>query len=703
MVTSELRTTEIVGFGRGLTVRSVVIGLVLLFTGTVIADLTWLYTSKGGTINAFFLPFFYIVLVNELVGRLNKKLRLSGPELVCIFPAMLINNSIKYMPKGALSGGEAVIGFVEKTLAVFGYGLNTADMADYFRRMTPSFMFPKSEFAISAWYNGLLPGQEVPWGEFIAPITYWSIYTTLTYFLCLFLAFGIYGRMWAEVEKLPFPLSLPMIFMVNNALDVDPSTNKSRWFDLKNTSIKVFWIAFFMGALLAAIPVLGEVIPPLAVYGAFAWGEQPILFEGLAALMPGAMAKGVFQVDQIALWMLLPNNVLLTCIVAYIVFGVLYQWLGVLTGVLPYNPGMEFLWNWEDIPANWYPFPYRAVGVLGMMVGLGVITLWTLRRRIADIINALKGKDIMEYGLSLRLISYFGIFVMLAILAFFIGSGAPALIAVWMLILAIIYYTALARVTSSLWWHVDDFMGTGGLAYIYPLGSALGYWTEQVPSGGNPSYEWFITGNLIVPFNNCWTLRVNGFGPGALTGFYKIAYETKTNLKDAFFAIIYIAILGSFAAFAWRVWLYYHGGGMVHAGGWSWTQWWKGGYNIWGAWSYMPFGETNWQPSLTFGATGFIIILVVYYLRGKFAWFFVDPTALAMSMAVGLEWTWLSGLVALVIKLILIRTMGLRRFESYVIPIAAGVSLGFGAPLLFAGLIEFFGVILPKFLSFYVP
>ncbi|MEM2922299.1 MAG: DUF6785 family protein, partial [Candidatus Bathyarchaeia archaeon] len=150
MVTSELRTTEIVGFGRGLTVRSVVIGLVLLFTGTVIADLTWLYTSKGGTINAFFLPFFYIVLVNELVGRLNKKLRLSGPELVCIFPAMLINNSIKYMPKGALSGGEAVIGFVEKTLAVFGYGLNTADMADYFRRMTPSFMFPKSEFAISA-------------------------------------------------------------------------------------------------------------------------------------------------------------------------------------------------------------------------------------------------------------------------------------------------------------------------------------------------------------------------------------------------------------------------------------------------------------------------------------------------------------------------------------------------------------------------
>lgn len=95
--------------------------------------------------------------------------------------------------------------------------------------------------------------------------------------------------------------------------------------------------------------------------------------------------------------------------------------------------------------------------------------------------------------------------------------------------------------------------------------------------------------------------------------------------------------------------------------------------------------------------------MVVYYLRGKFAWFFIDPTALAMSMAVGLEWTWLSGLIALVIKLVLIRTMGLRRFESYVIPIAAGISLGFGAPLLFAGLIEFFGVILPKFFSFYVP
>ena len=42
----------------------------------------------------------------------------------------------------------------------------------------------------------------------------------------------------------------------------------------------------------------------------------------------------------------------------------------------------------------------------------------------------------------------------------------------------------------------------------------------------------------------------------------------------------------------------------------------------------------------------------------------------------------------------------ISRFQK---PIAAGVALGFGAPLLFAGLIEFFGVILPKFFSFYVP
>lgn len=697
-------STVEVEFRRGLTLRSAVIGLLLLVLAVPISVMTWLYTSKGGTINAFWLPFLYIILLNELIGRVNPKLRLSGQELVVIFPALLLVNSIKYMPKGALSGGEAVIGFVEKTLiAAIAGQVVSPELASYWRSMVPSFMAPKSDLALRIINEGLRPGEALPWGEFAVPIIYWSIYTTLTYFLCIWLAFGVYGRRWVEVERLPFPLSQPMIFAVNSAMDIDASTNKSRWFNLGIAHYKIFWVAFFIGAIASAIPILGEIIPPLAVYGAFAWGEQPILLEWLPSVAPGAMAKGVLQVDQIGLWLLLPTNMLVTCVVAYVIFGVLYQAIGVQMGIIPYNPGMEFLWNWEDIPANWYPFPYRAVGVTGMMVGLGIISLFYLRDRFAELFGALRGADRSEYGLSLRGLALLGIVIMVAIILFFTASGVPFIISIIMLAMAIIYYTALARVTSTLWWHVDDLVGTGGYSYIYAPGAALGYWPWTTPPEGN-NYAAFATGMLATPFNDCWTLRVNGLSPGGASGLYKIAYETRTNLRDVLVMAMVFAGLGTVMTYVWEIWFLAHGGGFSRTNSWgSWVHWWKTGYSITGDWNYMPFGATSPNEVWPFAITGIVLVFLVWWLRTKFAWFFIDPTALTMSMAVGLEWTWLSGLVALVIKLVLVRVMGVRRFEQYVMPIATGIALGFGAPILLAGIIEFSNVIVPRFMAYYIP
>jgi hypothetical protein len=42
---------------RGLTARSILIGAILVIVAQAIGDMTWLYTSKGGTINAFWIPF----------------------------------------------------------------------------------------------------------------------------------------------------------------------------------------------------------------------------------------------------------------------------------------------------------------------------------------------------------------------------------------------------------------------------------------------------------------------------------------------------------------------------------------------------------------------------------------------------------------------------------------------------------------------
>jgi signal transduction histidine kinase len=122
-----------------------------------------------------------------------------------------------------------------------------------------------------------------------------------------------------------------------------------------------------------------------------------------------------------------------------------------------------------------------------------------------------------------------------------------------------------------------------------------------------------------------------------------------------------------------------------------------------GNWGFMPWGATDPNAVWPYAIAGLVLVFAVWWLRMRFPWFFIDPTALTMSMAVGLIWTWLFALIALILRVILIRVMGVKRFEEYVIPIGAGAALGFGAPIIVTGLIELFTVVLPRFSAFYVP
>ncbi len=51
-------------------------------------------------------------------------------------------------------------------------------------------------------------------------------------------------------------------------------------------------------------------------------------------------------------------------------FGVLYQGIGVITGVLPYRLGMKSVWPWEDYPGQWMPFPHRLIGADGVALAI---------------------------------------------------------------------------------------------------------------------------------------------------------------------------------------------------------------------------------------------------------------------------------------------------------------------------------------------
>jgi len=94
---------------------------------------------------------------------------------------------------------------------------------------------------------------------------------------------------------------------------------------------------------------------------------------------------------------------------------------------------------------------------------------------------------------------------------------------------------------------------------------------------------------------------------------------------------------------------------------------------------------------------------VLYVLKARFTWFwFINVPALYVSMTI-VTYMWLTSLIALIIKYVAIRTVGMRRYEEYAMPVVAGWIIGFGAAWLPAAIVNLFAVVIPKCMSMYLP
>lgn len=684
-----------VSLGRALTGRALAVTLFFLIIVTVLSMFTWLHTSRDAVVMVLMLPFFYVALLNAIFGRISSKLRLSPSEMTLLYLVVLFMIGV-----GPAAIADNHPQYIELTITCVGAALVEPELQSYFKNWVPSFMFPKSDTALSIFYSGLQPGQSIPWNEFALPIAYWSAYVILIYLFILWFIFGIAGRRWVEVERCLFPMAQPVLYVIQASNDIDKETGKDKWLSLKVTDYKIFWIAFAVGLLLSSFPIAAQFLPIFLPPGAQEYGATPIEFPQLAAILPGTMARGTFQIDQITLWLLLPINSLVTFVVMWIIFGLIYPAVAVQLGIIPYEPGMEFRWSWDDTPGNWYPLPFEVMWI-GVLLGFGVVTLWSLRDRFRDMINALMGKDKIEYGLSLRFISIIGVIAIVGLAILFIGTGVPVPIVIIMMVLLIVISTYLGKLQGLFWFHVGDFIQWGGTSLIWVPGGLMGYW-PLTPTIEGKTYAAFATATMQIPTMSSWTYRCVGISPGGMGGLYKVAYETKTNLRDLVIGSLIVFIIGVPLSYVVYMWILLHSGGITNTSSWgSWVHWWKYGYGLYDNWTAIT-GDSRFEAPLQWYAIGFVLFLIVYALRRTFTWFFIDPAAFAFALPY-IDYIWLCALVALIVKVILVRVLGATRFERYALALASGVAWGYGAPLLVAWAIEFTTVCIPRFMSLYVP
>ncbi len=187
---------------------------------------------------------------------------------------------------------------------------------------------------------------------------------------------------------------------------------------------------------------------------------------------------------------------------------------------------------------------------------------------------------------------------------------------------------------------------------------------------------------------------------GSLVNLYKIAHYNRLNLKHVMILIIMCSTVFVVLGQVMTYWILGHAGGYANTNAWEWTLWApEGAY-----WSGSDWGPTRYsfQNDLIYMIGGALVAIALYLIRLRFAWFFISPEALYANLFLP-NYCWLAAAIALIVKTTGIRTVGIRRFEEYIMPAAAGTVIGFGAPWFLAMLVNFANVALPRFMSLFVP
>ena len=100
---------------------------------------------------------------------------------------------------------------------------------------------------------------------------------------------------------------------------------------------------------------------------------------------------------------------------------------------------------------------------------------------------------------------------------------------------------------------------------------------------------------------------------------------------------------------------------------------------------------------------GFVMAIVLYILRTKFSYlWFINVPAFYVGMQV-VNYFWFSAILALLLKYLLIKTLGVKKYEEYVLPVIAGVSLSFGFFWGILAVYDLIDVALPIAQKLYIP
>ncbi len=570
-----------------------------------------------------FLFFILTGLVNTVLGKINRRLMFSRPELILIYIMMLCATAIPTM------------GFTLQLLPIIVtpgyYATSENGWAGTITARLPGWLTVHDQNAVNYFFEGLPKGVPIPWGVWIKPLLFWTTFILVFYFvnICLMV---IMRKQWAEKERLAYPLTqLPEEMTsvgAKNSLIGPFFKNKLMWFG--------FLIPFLLG-LITGLSHYFPTIPKINLYASI-----PI-FRNTSALI------FFISFPLIGFTYLISLDVAFSLWFFYLLTAFISGYLTITGAGMTENLGVYGIQK----PV----FAHLCMGALFAFVFFG---LWNGRNHLKDVFRKAvfqdrsvdDSREILSYP-----VAFWGVLIGLILMAFWIRlSGLPLLSTLIFLGAAFILLLGLTRIVAKT-----------GMPYVVPPMIAAvflisGFGSKIIGAAGlaalSMTYIWSADFSMF-------------FMPSAAHGL-KLASKENGVKRGILWAMLLAIVISIVVSIWFNLGLAYKYGGLNLSDHF---------YKICPRWPFEYISDKINHPTPAnglgwlFTGIGGIIMSTLIFLQGRFLWWPLNPVGFILGPTWFMGQLWFSVFLAWLIKSLFLKYGGPKVYQT-TRPLFLGLILG---------------------------
>lgn len=582
---------------------------------------------------AMLIPFVALIVVNGWLGRTGRGL--SASELLTVCAMAMV---------AACMQGEWLSGYLLGMITAPYYFASPENRWDeLLLQYLPDWTVIPDRGLVRGFYEGLPPGEPVPWSAWLTPVFWWGAFlgAILTANLCLSVLFR---KQWMEHEKLAFPIATVLLQLTG------ASEERGRINDLIRN--RFFRIGFSV--------TLFIIVWNIATWFVVGMPAFPIL-KGPSGKHMLTLAQGfpqfvfTFSILTFTFGYFTRSEILFS--IWFFHFAAIAQ-AGIFNRI-GFDMGSSDIWCSFHPAVGWQSF--------GGMIVLVAWGAWIARDHLRRILRHAIGRE--SGGDTEEMLSYRSAVLLLALSAVFAavwlnrsGMGWPQVFAFGFG--TVVLYLGLSRIIIE-----------SGLVFLRgPITAQAFTWHLFGIAGMGP----LSAASLALSF--AWSCDAKTFGMTMMAHVPRLgAAMNRAGRRPLGPAILAASLVGALTVITYVVYQGYHATGGFNFGTVSFMG--TGSLNAFGVCKMTAariqqgtFG-TDWMR-VAFLGVGAAFTAVMFWLRYQFPGFPVHPIGFTISAAAPLQNTGLTIFLIWALKTLILKIGGLEKYRETA-PLFLGITAGF--------------------------